>query len=204
MKLSFLSLAVACLLTTHAFAASNDISTRVAKAAHEVSQTASSEAAKRVQGTLPTVAQSGAQAVGPVSQAASSIATSGASVINNVVDKASAGLGEITKRLEAAAPDAWKLVVSGTKAKAEASLFVGLLAGLSAFFSWMMFSSHFKKADFDQCTRYNATSMAFFGLAVLSSITASMYLLNSDAWAAYLSPEGILALGILNMALSHT
>ena len=186
MKLSFLSLAVACLITTHAFAADH---LAVAKTAHELASTA------------PSVAESGAVAVGSVSGAVSHVAPSATSVINN---KASAGLGQITQKLEASAPEAWRLVVAGTKAKAEATLLIGLFAGISALFTWAAFWSSFKKADWYKVDRFCFTTCLFFFMGIISSITAGLYLLSSDAWAAYLSPEGILALGILNMALSHT
>lgn len=128
-----------------------------------------------------------------------------AQIVNKVIDKSSLALGQISAKLESAAPKAWALVVQGTRATAEATLAIGIASLVWSLLSWGFCFYHTKRANSenpDECYHFG-TAMVFGISGGCASISTFVHLFDSDVWAAYLSPEGFLALQMVHQALGH-
>jgi len=129
--------------------------------------------------------------------------------VNHIVDKASDALGYITHALADKAPKAFELAVKGTYAKGMAQLIVGglwaavfmLCVVLSITFGVFAFK-RFKTDDNDPFgIAYTCVTIACIGVSIIFLIGACSNILDSDAWARVIAPDGYLAQQLLNAAM---
>ncbi len=130
-----------------------------------------------------------------------------AEVINHAIDKASAGLAQVTAMLSHAAPQAWAMAVAGVYAEGMAALIIGLICAVICIIFGLIAAWGLTKCivAFDK----NGEEGAFWLFLVIPCILISLIFLivasanglDSDAWARVISPQGYLALQILSKAL---
>lgn len=151
----------------------------------------------------PEIALAGPQPGTYAVSASADVGNNTAQIINKVVDKASGALGEITSKLEAGAPKAWALVVEGTKATAEATILIGLISLAWSILSWVGCFWNMEQVKDDEDCVHIIVSVICGISGVCATGSTMWHLMDSSVWAAYFSPQGYLALQVLQQALSH-
>ena len=127
--------------------------------------------------------------------------------IDHIVDKAAAGLDQVTHMLAQHAPEAWRIAVHGVYAKGLATLVVGCVSLTASVVlitaaTWAIIRAvAAEKEESDGSIPWLFFVVPVGAIGIIMMIISFSNLLDSDAWARVISPDGYLAQEMVTKAV---